>query len=426
MYLFFVRHFNDIDHITPIAWTLKRAGCPVAVFCMNPRYDIWNDYRIRFLKDLGVRVDYVTRGAERDHGGVYHGLCRSMHRCFAAERTLNSRPSAPHHLLGVLSGALGTLLFKLLRLFYYRTEWAGGILEQLQARAVFFDHIMPTHYVVDVFLKAANQGSIPTFTLPHGVHLYTNEATKPKSKEDRRLQKFNRYDVVVAPNLLRKQSLTRSGVSSDKIAVLGSARYCKEWMNQNWTLLPKRIEREPADSGTLKVVFFPSKPQCNMDVDRMSKTVEMLSGIEGIRLMVKPHTRTSGGRALTAIGPRCDASTILTAELCEWADAVLVVGSSVVTEALMRGKTALYLKYLHSNTTLFEELQACWIIHDESGLQDALSSLQKGLGPRPYSEDNVKRYIEDVVHGGGGDGDVLDRYKRFILTAVAGEPKGAC
>ncbi len=425
MYLFFVRHFNDIDHMTPIAWTLKKAGCPVTLFCMNPRYDIWSDYRIRFLKDLGVRVDYVTHGSERYLGRIYQGLCALMYRCVAEEQSLKSRPSTRLRLLSVLPGAMGTLIFKLLRVFYYGTDWARDILEQTRARAVLFDHIMPAHYVVDVFLKAANHRSIPTITLPHGVHLYTNEATKPKSKEDRRLQKFNRFDHVITPNLLRKQSLARSGVSTKKIAVLGSARYCAEWMNQNWRLLPKRLEKESGSPGVLKVVLFPSKPQCNMDMERLSTTVEMLSGMNGIQLMVKPHTRV-GGEKTFRIDSRSDASGILTAELCEWADAVLVVGSSVVTEALMRGKTALYLKYLHSNTTLFEELEACWAVRDEAELEAAISALIGDRFAKPYQDADVSRYIDDVVHGGNGAGDVLERYRHFIQTVVDGSPDTSC
>ena len=38
----------------------------------------------------------------------------------------------------------------------------------------------------------------------------------------------------------------------------------------------------------------------------------------------------------------------------------------------MRGKPALYLKYLHDNTTLFEELGACWTIMMKHELKHAL------------------------------------------------------
>ena len=59
MYLFFIREFNDIDHITPIVWQMKRDNYAVAVYCLNPGYDLQNDYRLRFLKQLGIQVSYI-------------------------------------------------------------------------------------------------------------------------------------------------------------------------------------------------------------------------------------------------------------------------------------------------------------------------------------------------------------------------------
>ena len=59
MYLFCVRHFNDVDHITPIVWKMKQGNYSVAVYCINPRYDIDNDYRLNFLKKKGVIVESI-------------------------------------------------------------------------------------------------------------------------------------------------------------------------------------------------------------------------------------------------------------------------------------------------------------------------------------------------------------------------------
>ena len=132
--------------------------------------------------------------------------------------------------------------------------------------------------------------------------------------------------------------------------------------------------------------------------------------------MVKPHTRTGGEKYLFDGNNLPDASHILTAELCEWADVSLVVGSSVITEALMRKKPALYLKYLHENTTLFEELGACWTISDENELKNALMSLQKNKEGIPYQESSVLDYVVEVVHGGRAEKDVLGNYENFIVA----------
>ena len=74
MYLFFVRHFNDIDHLTPVAWKLQKSGYQVAVFCMNLRYNIRQDYRLRFLKDQGVAVDYLYDALSEKRGPLHQFL----------------------------------------------------------------------------------------------------------------------------------------------------------------------------------------------------------------------------------------------------------------------------------------------------------------------------------------------------------------
>jgi len=68
MHLFFVRDFNDIDHITPVIWKMKRGNYPVAVYCLNPEYDIQSDYRLNFLKELGVKVDFIYNAFDQQLG----------------------------------------------------------------------------------------------------------------------------------------------------------------------------------------------------------------------------------------------------------------------------------------------------------------------------------------------------------------------
>jgi hypothetical protein len=242
--------------------------------------------------------------------------------------------------------------------------------------------------------------------------------TKPKAIDSRRLAKFERYDYIIATNELRKQILVGAGIAAEKIVVLGSARYCTEWLAQNQKILPDTNDFNPPNSTKLKVVLMPSKPQARVDVDRLFKTCALLADLDGIEAMIKPHTRAPGAKNLFHGVPLPDVSHVLTAELCEWADVLLNVGSSVITEALMKGKPALYLKYLHENTTLFEELGSCWTIHNEDELKKALLSLQDDKNNIPYSEESVAAFVSDIVHGGNADSDVLGRYEEFIVNSA--------
>ena len=423
MYLFFVRHFNDIDHMTPVVWKMKKENYPVAVYSMNPRYDIDSDYRLRFLKSQGVTVNYLHSAFDQDRGWIHVLLTRLMHASYTTQKRIGpSKPGAAGILTRLTASSfdlLGTLFYKMTRSLSYRKKWARAILESTGALAVCFDHIMPKRYVVNSFIKAAREMSIPTLSLPHGVLLYTNENTKPKSTDKRRIKKFSRFDYILVPNQLRKELLVRTGVAGEKIFVLGSARYCQEWLEQNKKILPRSIGADESISGKLKVVFMQSKPQCRVDLERMSTTFEVLADLPEIQAMIKPHTRSAGDIREFEKNHLKDASHILTAELCEWADVLLVVGSSVITEALMQGKPALYLKYLHANTTLFEDLEACWVISDEQELKKALSALQNNRQDIPYDEENVAKYLMKVVNGEDSNRDVLSAYQQFIVDCAS-------
>jgi hypothetical protein len=389
---------------------------------MNPRYDAKSDYRLNFLEDIGVAVEDLHRRADHRRGRLHGRLTSAMRSFFALQKSL--APEGPARTLvnsipAYLAGQLGTFFYKILRWGYYDRRWAGHFLAESGARAVCFDHVMPGLYVVRSLLAAAEEMGVPSFSLPHGVHLYTNEAAKPKATGARRAAKFNAFDHIIVPNALRRDVLVESGVSPGKVSVLGSARYCPEWLARNEKILPRQITPAKAAGDRLKVVFLPSKPQCRVDLARLKTTCEALAGMADADVMVKPHTRAGGEKYLFTGNRLTDASHILTAELCDWADVALVVGSSVITEPLMQKKPVLYLKYLHANTTLFEELGACWKIEDEKELENALNSLREDRARTPYGADAVAEYINEVVYGGPAGEDVLGHYETFITGHAA-------
>jgi hypothetical protein len=393
---------------------------PVAVYCINPKYDIDADYRLNFLKEQGVIVESIYNAFDLKLNAVHHTM-RYLFQWFSADRKKsNSHGQEKISLLVSLSqitaGIIGRILYELTRMGFYQTNWARYVLEQSEAQALCFDHILPSRYVVGALLRAAKEKSIPTLAFPHGVYLYTNKFNKARFSSRQRFYKFNRFDYVIVQNHLRKDVLVSSGIAREKIIVLGSARFCGEWIAQNKKILPRRIESTGRDPERLRVVFMPSKPRCRIDVERMHNTIDLLASLSEIEAVVKPHTRIGREARLFDSMQLPNVSHVLTSELCEWADVVLIIGSSVITEALMQGKPVLYLKYLHANTMLFEECGACWTIHNEAELEQALQSLRKKSMDVPYGDENVNRFLSEVVYGGQNDRDVLKDYAKFITN----------
>jgi len=420
MYLFCVRHFNDIDHIAPIVWKMKQDNYAVAVYCINPRYDIGNDYRLKFLIEQGVKVESIYDAFDQEMNGLQHAM-RHLFKWFFAKGNKFSYHYGKRFLLlsrvnHIAAEIIGRILYEMTRISLYKESWAHYFLEKSKAKALCFDHILPSRYVVNVLLRAANEKSIPTLALPHGIYLYTTTFNKVRFTSRQRFYKFNRFDYVVVQNHLRKDVLISSGIARERIIVLGSARFCGEWIGQNKKILPRMIDSTGRDPERLKVVFMPSKPRCKIDLERMHKTINLLASISEIEAVVKPHTRIGREAHLFDNMQLPNVSHVLTSELCEWADVVLIIGSSVITEALMQGKPVLYLKYLHANTMLFEECGACWTIHNEAELEQALQSLKEKSMNVPYGDENVTRFLSEVVYGGRNKRDVLGDYVQFITN----------
>ena len=97
---------------------------------------------------------------------------------------------------------------------------------------------------------------------------------------------------------------------------------------------------------------------------------------------------------------------------------MLVIGSSILIETQVQRKPVLYLKYLHDNTTLYEEFGACWTIHDEDELKEAILSLQEDRKNVPYNDENVNHFISEIIYGGPRERDVLKDYVQFIVSCA--------
>ncbi|MGD9097876.1 MAG: hypothetical protein PVF97_07295 [Desulfobacterales bacterium] len=420
MYLFFIRQFNDIDHITPLVWKMRHDGHPVSVYCLNPAYDLRNDYRLSFLHDCGIRVAYVYDEILSSLGWHHWTLRWTSKCCYAISNQLNRLSedisTAPAALARRKTYKWAKKLFNRSKNRYYTDAWALALLKKTGAQALCFDHINPGRHVVGVLLNAARRQSIPTFALPHGVFIYTNKEVRTGTTQDSRFDKFNHFDYVVTQNTLRKNVLTRAGVNSDKIHVLGSVRYSDEWMAENKSILPRQMDTALANRPGLKAVFMTTRFAYKINVDRMLKTIELLAARAHLHLLVKPHTRSGSEASVYDNLSASNVSNLSSVELCEWADVVLVIGSSILIEALKLDKPVLYLKYLHANTTQYEEMEACWTIHNEQELLGAIESLKDNPKSVPYSKESVDAFLAEIVYGGGEKRDVLSVYQDFITT----------
>lgn len=424
MYLFFVRHFNDIDHMTPIVWRMNRDRLPVTVLSMNPDLEIQEDYRLRFLRQEGVTVKSLYDIGGHRSGPVYIYMRQVFKLAYALSRFLSPYAGRSPLLANLQKRfkKVGKRFFQKCCDRYYTEDWSRALLEHTGANLLCFDWVAPWRFVAGLMMDTAHKLDLPVLSVPHGVFVYTNEDVKiGSSDKERNYKKFYRYDGIVVQNQLFKTVITDSGIDPQKIHVLGSARYCPEWVTQNKIIVPRSRQSFDFSQSRLKVVFMTTRPNYRVDVERMLRTFELLANIEGLDVVIKPHTRSGAEAKIYEHLNLSNASDLSSVELCEWADVMLVIGSSILIETLLQGKPVLYLKYLHENITIYEEMKACWIINDESELRDALLNLVKNSAMVPYSSDNVEDFLNTIIYGGTAKRNVLDAYEQFIVNATLPE-----
>jgi hypothetical protein len=110
--------------------------------------------------------------------------------------------------------------------------------------------------------------------------------------------------------------------------------------------------------------------------------------------------------------------------LCRWADVVVVCSSSVLVEALLQGKVFMYLKYYDVFDNLFEEMNACWTIRNDEELVNAVRRIQHKKDDKPYSNEQVQRFLGEIIFGGDSRQDVLGRYVEFIKEGMGHSLQG--
>jgi hypothetical protein len=406
MYLFFVRHFNDIDHIVPVVWEMAMDNYAVAVYCLNPEYNLKDDYRLNFLRKLGIDVDYIYKDIYHNLGIFHRFLSFLFLLCFAikrnSENNFGSYFMPVKKMVGKYAQIIGDRIYSFAKGKYYSREWAFNFIKKKGAKVLCFDWVKPKHSVVGVFIAAADLMSIPTLALPHGVFIYTNKNITIESRPLPTYDKLNQYDDVIVQNELFRKFMIRSGLKGEKISVLGSARYCKEWIQQNKKILPRTLDADTNGTDRLRIVFMTTKLRYRINIDKLLATLDLLANFNGIDVKIKPHTRTAKERS--------------SVELCEWADVVVVIGSSIILEPLTESKPVLYLKYLHENTTIYEEYGACWIIRSEDELKDALNDLKRNRNKVAYSAESVNHFISDIIYSNQMERNILKDYIDFIVS----------
>jgi hypothetical protein len=423
--LFFLRHYNDIDHITPVIskWIQSGHHCDV-VLVGHPKFR--SDYRIEFLNKLDrVRLAHIRDLLPASEFLRWRLqmllLVNSMRRVF---------------LIGRLVGILARTYDAKRREPIWRStarrllehsfeEGSGGV--------VIFDWITRDSPIsvewVETVVATARAMGFGAVSLPHGDSPHANRLIRRHEwsmKPDNLFSAARIFDKLVVPNELCATRF-RPFLEDESIAVLGSPRYCDEWLGKLGKLSPT-LPTLPLGTGSgdrLKIVMFLRKSNFTTFWEEVEEVVGMIAAFPGVELVIKPHTRGGWRQPLTRNASLRRLSNVSVAAdsvhsipLMNWADVIIDLATSVVFEAVKARKPVLAADYLHAGRSALAHFMPETELKCRDDVYTRINEFLSSGCDSFYVEEHRQRFIDEMLHAGGAD--VLPRYVA-LLEGQAGQ-----
>lgn len=404
----FLYSFNDIDHIAPVAWALLNKGHRVRAVMLDPACS----------GDVDPRIDVLEENAGFSRYQVADVLG------LPAAKWLFQQTA------GKTQGRLRRALRKLLRITGTSIGRARDVLDDWKIEVCIFEWGSTGGHNRKEFHTAARQMRIRTICLPHGMNIYTHPAANQamqtalsSNQMDAIRSDYAAYDAYVFQSAFHRDMEVELGVPANITRVMGSARFCPEWVDKLRSLYPTFVPASAVNDG-IKVVFMLPHWTYNVDRDATLTLIEALARDLNVHLVVKDHTRGTGRLPqdmrdiFDTMSGAETASEAPSVALIAWSDVVICFGSSIALEAHLQDKILINPSYLHTNKTIFEETASSVETTSLDQTLRMITGIRDGDIPA-VSDGAVSALYQTMIYGGQPVFDVLDGYCALIENREA-------
>lgn len=418
--LFFLRHYNDIDHITPVISKWVESGHQCDVVLIGSRKFI-RDYRLEYLRSLdGVRVAHVSE--------IFSLLGYTKWRLQMLLLTGNVRRLP----------VIGQIVRRMADSFDEKKReplWqqtASQLLERSFDPAgngvIAFDWIERNSVIcvewIEVVVAMAKSRGLGTVSLPHGDSPHANQLIRRgerKVEPDALFSVAGIFDRLVVPNELCAKRF-RPFLNDQAIAVLGSPRFCEEWLTKLNELMPPSPLKQ--SDSKLKIVMFLRKANFTTFWEEVAEVVHMIAAFPGVELVIKPHTRSGWKQSLTknsAIRKLPNVSiagdSAHSVHLMNWADVIIDLATSVVFEAVRTRKPVLAADYLIAGRSTVADYMPETELRCRDDVYEKINHFLTEGCDNFYNETHRQRFLKEMLDG--ADTNVLPRYVALLEKSAS-------
>lgn len=401
-FVFFFRAYNDLDNLVPIIYALlfrEKTVSVVYTTCDRLR----SDFRLSFLRSLFSFQEVVL---EDFRGSKLVGLIESK----------NNRTEFKKRLKYIFKGECPNNTFesdkKLAQKVFDNLEDQGS--EQV----VCFD--WTTSSFAREYCRIAKEKGYKSFALPHGASPYVNRLQTRYQLDFSypAVQMTDIFDHIVIPSTVNAK-IDYPLVSNDKVKLLGSARYCAEWVRiYKDKLLSKFSWKENAK---LRIVLFLRCTQYAIHFEELYRTIRIICSYKEVQLVVKYHTRLTSlsvnkmnfqdflGSFENLYVAYDDVSS---SSLIEWGDLMINLGTSAINEIVWMNKPVLSPDYLHPNTTTTAHFFPKSELKTRDDLRHSIERMISSKENFTYNDKEKNQFISEMINPNSVD--VLEQYCQVL------------
>ncbi len=318
---------------------------------------------------------------------------------------------------------LHVLLLKILSAYFKNSHsWLEKVTSAWSPAAVIIDEVVfqkGRSQIIDRVLPEYVRRGVRIYAVQTGQHIYYDPYPTGTGRSVLNGLKVTRFMV---PSSLDVDIISKLFPAESPVA-LGNLRMDKDWiqtLHQKILVPPyydlaKDLNKLP--DGKVKIAFMLSKLNYGVEVENLKATIRAVGHCKGVAVAIKPHTRGMKFDFMNKgeIGNAIDASSIPSALLTEWADLVVVTGSSVVFHAMVTGKQSGILKYCQPLDTVFDQGVFCHAFRNLDELLNAVTGMLDNAHPTNADRDKAARtWVRENVHGGRDDGRVAETCLQVI------------
>ncbi len=413
--LFFLRHTDDIDYITPVIYKWAKSGHACDVVLIGD-IRLKNDYRIQFLNRIcDVRVVHIRDVLPR----LEFLQWRMLHLLWV------------HGVQRVVSSYCAALLRQMTSEEKRSQVWKS-IANRLLSRSfpdgsrgvVVFDWFSRNSPIsiewVACIASATRRMGLGTVSLFQGDSSHVNQLTR---RQEWKLQPDSVYSLgqlfnqVIVPNELCALRF-RPFMHEQSVAVLGSPRLCDEWLEIMQTLLP--ASSLGSSNSQLKIAIFMKKDDFAILWEEVNEVIQMVAAFPGVELIIKPlmshhHRKQKLHRELELwhlSNVYVADKAVHTTHLVNWADIVIDLATPAAYEAVKMRKPVLAADYLHAGLSTLAEFIPETRLRCRDDVYRCIDKFLSQGYQSFYIRSHWQHFMREVVDG--PEADVLSRYVTLL------------